>query len=335
MSAENPPIPLADARAILRKALDRRASFLGDIPSDALRIIGPGDGSSILTLDRYGPGAVLTVGEGPHETTPGIRALADTLLEGVGDLGIVSIYYKPLPKDRSRLGGAMPGAMTDDSPAAGEAMPEAILVTEHGYHLEVRLFDGFSTGLFFDQRSNRIALAELVRGKRVLNTFAYTGAFSVACALGGAETTTVDISKKFLEWSRRNFEHNSIDTAHHFFNRMDTFEFFRMARRKTLRYDLIILDPPTFAAGSKRDDVAPFSAERDYPRLLREAMELLAPRGRIFASTNARALCAPGTFRAMIQSALDVRPAYHTLPGHPPDLAGETGRLSAAFFTPR
>ena len=326
---------LRDIAVRLRGALERRAALLADPPSDALRLLGAGDKSSAVTIDRYGPGAVLTIADGPSDATESIRRAAATVREELAPMGVTAVYYKPLPRDRSRLGGAMPAVMTDPAPAAGDPLPEAILVHEHGCRLEVRLFDGFSTGLFFDQRENRRALMQGVRGKRVLNTFAYTGAFSVACALAGAETTTVDISKKYLEWARRNFEHNQIDTAKHFFNRMDTFEFFRLARRKNLRYELIILDPPTFAAGSKRDDVAPFSAERDYPRLLTEAMELLTPRGRVFASTNSRVLCEGQRFRSVIEKALGRRPIYLTLPEHPADLEGETGRLAAALFTIR
>jgi len=321
---------------MLKRALERRAALLADPPSDALRLLGPGDDSPVLTVDRYGPGAVMTVADGHTEITGDVRALAEAILPVVGPIGVTSIYYKPLPKDRSRLGGAMPGAMTDPTPAAGPALPDPILITEHGAKLEVRLHDGFSTGLFFDQRENRRALAAMCKPRwNVVNTFAYTAAFSVACALAGAKTTTVDISKKYLDWARRNFAHNAIDEANHFFNRMDTFEFFRLARRKNLRFDLIVLDPPTFAAGSKRDDVAPFSAEKDYPRLITEAMELVAPNGRVFASTNARALCEPGRFRAMIEKTLGTRPMYAKLPAPPGDLAGEHGRLSAELFTVR
>ena len=320
---------------MLRRALDRRGSLLADPPSDALRLLGPGDDSTVVTIDRYAAGAVMTIADGPHEATPAIGALGGAMLELLEPIGVTSLYYKPLPRDRSRLGGAMPGAMTDPNPIAGSPLPEAMLIREHDYRLEVRLFDGFSTGLFFDQRANRRALTDLVRGRKVLNTFAYTGAFSVACALAGAATTTVDISRKFIEWAQRNFAHNNIDPGHHFFNRMDTFEFFRLARRKHLTFDLIILDPPTFAAGSKRDGVAPFSAEKDYTRLIREALQILAPKGRIFASTNARALCAHTRFRAMIEDALGARPSYQTLPPHPPDLDGESGRLAAALFTPK
>jgi 23S rRNA G2069 N7-methylase RlmK/C1962 C5-methylase RlmI len=331
----HPPIPIAEARTIVRRALDRRVNILADPPSDALRLVGPADGSAIMTIDQYAVGAVMTITDGASEATPPIRALAEAVLELLAPLGVTSIYYKPLPRDRSRLGGAMPAVMTDPTPAAGPPLPEAILVEEHAHRLEVRLYDGFSTGLFFDQRENRLALAEMVRGKRVLNTFAYTGAFSVACALGGAETTTVDISRKYVDWATRNFEHNSIDTARHFFNRMDTFEFFRLARRKNLRYELIILDPPTFAAGSKRDGVAPFSAESDYPKLVIEAIGLLTPRGRIFASTNCRALCERGRFRAVLERAIGTKPVYHDLPPHPDDLQGEIGRMSAFLFSPR
>ncbi len=328
-------ITLPEARNLLKRALERRAAFLGAPPSDGVRLLGPGDNSPILTLDRYGPGAVMTVADGPNEVTPDVRVLAEALLPQVAAIAVTSIYYKPLPRDRSQLGGAMPPAMTDPNPAVGPPLPDAIIVTEGSANLEVRLHDGFSTGLFFDQRENRRALAELCRPKwNVLNTFAYTGAFSVACARAGAKTTTVDISKKYLEWAERNFAHNAIDTKDHFFNRVDTFEFFRLARRKNLRFDLIILDPPTFAAGSKRDDVAPFSAEKDYPRLLTEAVELLAPNGRVFASTNSRTLC-EGRFRPMIEKTFGRRPMYAKMPAPPIDLAGEHGRLAAELFTLR
>jgi len=279
----------------------------------------------------------MVINEGSPAARLDALGAAREIFAALSPLGVRAVYGKIFAQDRSRLGGALPADATDPTPLAGEPLPEFILVRENGMTLEVRLFDGLSTGLFLDHREHRACIrnwcaqfvARTGRAPQVLNTFAYTGAFSVAAALGGGETTSVDVSPRYLDWARRNFQHNALECARHAFVRADVFEHFRFAQRHDRRYDLIILDPPSFSAGSKKKDVAPWSAVRDYPRLLRAAGDALAPGGVIFAATNNHELCRPRRFDEMIRQTLGTPLAFEPLPPPPLDFAMEQGKLAA------
>lgn len=307
----------------LQRAIDRRADLHTDPATTCYRLFhGHADAIPGLFIDRYARGVTLIL----HLGTPGLpddpRHWADAILTALEPLGVRAVYSKPFVRDRSRLSGDADETLSNPEPIAGEPLPEFVLVREHAVALEARLYDGFSTGLFLDQRPARRRLAELVRercARRILNTFCYTGAFSVCCALAGASTTSVDVSPRALDWAKRNFAHNALNNESHNFARMGTLEFLAMAARKELRFDLIILDPPTFGAADKRRRVAAWSAERDYPDLLRAAADLLDPEGPalLYCSTNTRALGEPGRFEALIRRAL---PDAALLP-LPPDAA--------------
>lgn len=341
-------MPHADPRVfqrLLPAAIERRRTLLADPSIEAVRLFAAeGDGLPGVYLDRLGPAAILIL---HADEEPGAAAadLAGAALEQTAPLGVRAIYLKPFTRDRSKLGGAHPAVLTDPTPAAGEPQPESFLVREYGWKLEIRPFDGFSTGIFPDQRDNRRHLAGLLRDRassgkpaRVLNTFCYTGAFSIACALAhpSVEVSSVDVSPKYLEWAKRNFTHNGLDASQprYRFARMDTFEFLAYARRKQLLYDLIILDPPSFSAGNKRRGVETWSSTADYPRLIAEAAPLLDPNGArlLFASTNTTELCLPGRFERMIEKGLGKRPQWEKLQPPAPDFALEPGRLEARLF---
>ncbi len=305
-------------------------------------------------IDVYGPGATLIVHEGAAPTAlldlRAVREAAAKVLSILRPLGVRAVYHKPFARDRSRLGGQLPEIARSPVPAAGDALPEAITIRELAWNLEVRLYDGLSTGIFLDQRDHRVTLG-LALGRKaraqassglpppqVLNTFAYTCAFSVAAARAGAITTSVDVSPRYLQWGQRNFELSGLDASQHRFARMGTIEFFTYARRKGLKYDLIILDPPSFAAGGKRGKGAAeaFSSERDYPQLVRAACNLLTPGGSIFASTNTLALCRPRALDKAISAGVKAARATATwlaLPPAPPDFTAERGRLATRWFT--
>jgi 23S rRNA (cytosine1962-C5)-methyltransferase len=262
----------------------------------------------------------------------------------VGACDVRGVYHKPFARDRSKMGGELPQVTTDPTPIAGEAAPEAVAIREYGWRLEVRLWDGLSTGIFLDQRENRRWLHEAcaARTKRagppaVLNTFAYTGAFSVAAALGGAATTTVDVSPRYLEWAKRNFAMNGLEAGvadgSHRFVKMDTFEFFAYAVRKGLRYDMIVLDPPSFSAGSKKKGIPAWSSVADYARLVREAAGLLTRGGAIFASTNTRDLCRPGRLEREVEKGLGRAVSrWLELPPSPVDFERDEERFAAVGF---
>jgi len=156
------------------------------------------------------------------------------------------------------------------------------VVMESGLRFEVDFHSGYNPGLFCDQRANRAHLLELRPG-RVLNTFAHTCAFSVAAASVDAETTSVDISKSFLQRGRRNFELNALPLDRHRFVTEDVPTYLRRLANRGESFDAIILDPPTFGRGGAGKT---FRIERDFPDLLATALQLARPGAAILLSTN-------------------------------------------------
>ncbi|MEN9470084.1 MAG: hypothetical protein RL630_1817 [Verrucomicrobiota bacterium] len=172
-----------------------------------------------------------------------------------------------------------------DSPILLEGDPDASpreVVMENGLPFEVDFQSGYNPGLFCDQRTNRTYLREL-QPKRVLNTFAHTGAFSVAAARVGAETISVDISKSFLQRARRNFELNNLPLENHRFVAEDVLTYLRRLAKRDESFDAIILDPPTFGRGGSGKT---FRVERDFPILLAETLNLARSGAAILLSTN-------------------------------------------------
>jgi 23S rRNA (cytosine1962-C5)-methyltransferase len=170
--------------------------------------------------------------------------------------------------------------------------PDELAVRENGLRFALRLAEGGGAGLFLDQRENRRRLLTghiapdftIARPARLLNAFAYTCGFSVCAAAGGAHATSLDLSRKYLDWGKRNFVLNSLEPAAHDFIFGDAFEWFRRLGRKGRLFDVIVLDPPTFSR-SKEHGV--FKAEKDYGALTAAALPLLARDGILLASANA------------------------------------------------
>ena len=269
----------------LQVALASRLPCLLDPRTDSLRLIGAqGEGVAGLAAEKYGPVIILQTHQGRFVgDLDRVRRVAKWYRRL---FGASAVYHKRFVKTRSRLAAEDP-ELTDPHPLLGGVCPEEILVTENGVRFAVRPYDGYSTGLFLDQRDNRRRVRELAEGRRVLNTFAYTCGFSVAAAVGRASATvSVDISKKALQWGRRNFQANSLDPQTHTFICSDVFDYLKRARRQKLAFDLIILDPPSFARSKKPRGV--FSLIPDLRRLVGEALTVLAPGGTILLSTNNR-----------------------------------------------
>lgn len=331
-----PPLETIITSALLR----RERLWRGGVTTAFRAFSGASEGIVGISVDVLGEGAVLNWYEGQVSPTLRPGELAAAFLAACREragLGVRGVYLKPFPKDRSRLGGQVPPEVLDPRPSAGEAVGESISVREYGWTLEVRLWEGWSTGLFVDQRENRRWVWEQARrrpGLRVLNTFSYTCGFSVAAAVGGAESTSVDVSGKYLGWGRRNFVLNGVDPERHRFARMDTFEFFQYARRKGLSYDLIVLDPPSFGSGNRKRGIRPWSAVEGYARLVEEAAGLLVRGGVILASTNNTQLCQPGRLRQEVVAGLGRKPRWVELPEVGVDVAMERGRFACVAFTP-
>jgi 23S rRNA (cytosine1962-C5)-methyltransferase len=198
----------------------------------------------------------------------------------------------------------------------GEAAPERLMIRENGLKFELSFGAGYSAGVFLDQRDNRRRLLtshvaadfSLIpptldtrhSAREILNTFAYTCGFSVCAANAGARTTSLDLSKKYLEWGRRNFALNGLDPATHDFIYGDVFDWLRRLARKKRLFDAVILDPPTFSQ-SKEHGV--FRVEKDYSKLVSAALPLIKAGGVLLASTNA-ANWPPEDFISSVEGAI-------------------------------
>jgi 23S rRNA (cytosine1962-C5)-methyltransferase len=270
----------ADARRSLRNAIiEPRAT-------NAFRLIhGASDGWPGCYGERLGD-FVLWQGE----LTPSLEQRTQVANEAIS----LGLYHKTLSRHVRRTSPA------ESSPqwVQGQVAPERFSIRENGVRFELSFNEGYSVGLFLDQRDNRrrfltghiaadFRLQTSDTRLEVLNTFAYTCGFSVCAALGGARTTSLDLSKKYLEWGRRNFALNGCDPAQHDFIYGDTFDWLRRLAKKGRTFDAIILDPPTFSQSKER---GVFRAEKDNGKLVTAALPLLRPDGVLLASTNAAEL---------------------------------------------
>lgn len=160
-------------------------------------------------------------------------------------------------------------------------------VAENGRRFWVNLEKYLDTGLFLDHRNTRKRVGEMAAGKRFLNLFAYTGSFTVYAATGGAAASeTVDLSNTYLDWARRNFALNGMDEGKHAIVRADVFQYLQTASEAGKRFDLIVMDPPSFSNSKKMLDI--LDIQRDHMRLIDGAMALLADNGVLFFSNNLR-----------------------------------------------
>jgi 23S rRNA (cytosine1962-C5)-methyltransferase len=176
---------------------------------------------------------------------------------------------------------------------SGDAPPEVVMIEEHGLRYEVDFEAGQKTGLFLDHRDNRHYLRSLAAGRSVLNLFAYTGAFSISCAAGGAsKVTSVDIAAPAIEAAARNVLHNALPASVHEGVAQDVFEFLEGAARAGRRWDIVIADPPSFA--SSRAEL--FGALRAYKKLHAASLAVLTPGG-LYAGASCTAQVSPDAFR--------------------------------------
>ncbi|NOS99952.1 MAG: methyltransferase [Phycisphaerales bacterium] len=309
---------------VLRTALAERLPWLMDGASDAYRAFdGRRDGLAGLNVDIHGRVAVMSVRQGRFPLDDG--ALHDAAEWYGRFLGIDAVYLKGIPRDRSHDESESTQALCDPQPLWGSAVPPEITAREDGLSYWVRPYDGFQTGLFLEHCGNRRWLKEHSAGRAVLNLFAYTCGLSVAAATGGAlETHSVDTSKKALEWGKRNFEANGLALDSHRFYCSDVFEYYKRAERQERRFDLIVLDAPTFARLKKPARV--FRVEADFVRLVREALPLLISGGVMLVSINQRRL-STGWMRERMDEAFKGR-AYNYLPS-PPNVVGIGGEDSS------
>ena len=278
-----------------------RVALIDPQETDAFRVIhGASDGWPGWYVERLGK-FLLSQSEQPlrAEQREELARLAKTF-------STRGAYHKILSRQVRRT------TATEASPqlVLGEAAPERFEICENGIRFELGFNEGYSTGLFLDQRDNRRRFltghvaADFPQpstlNPQLLNCFAYTCGFSVCAARAGAKTTSLDLSKKYLEWGRRNFTLNGLDPAAHDFIYGDAFDWLRRLAKKGRVFDAVALDPPTFSQ-SKEHGV--FRAEKDYGKLVAAALPLVKPGGVLFASTNA-ADWPPEKFFADVEKAI-------------------------------
>ena len=257
---------------LFRQAKEKRKSYYQDDLTTAFRLFNQeGDGFGGLTVDLYGDYAVFSW------YNSYVYQIRQTISEAFRQVfpEVLGTYEKIRFK----------GLDYESAHVYGQEAPDFFTVLENGVLYQVFMNDGLMTGIFLDQHEVRGSLVDgLAMGKSLLNMFSYTAAFSVAATMGGAsQTTSVDLAKRSRELSQAHFQANGISIDDHRFVVMDVFEYFKYAKRKALTYDVIVLDPPSFARNKKQT----FSVAKDYHKLISQSLEILNPGGIIIASTNA------------------------------------------------
>lgn len=253
---------------LLENAVDKRMGLL-DEGTNALRLVdGAGDGVPGFAMEDY-------AGKWMAMTPSGeIQAEVKAWLKASG----WSIYWKRLDQHQK------------ESPMHlyGDPVVGAFPIKENGLNFEVSFESGYSQGIFLDQRWNRAeVMRRMAGGGKLLNLFSYTGGFSVAGAMGGGETTTLDLSSVYLEWAKRNFRLNGLDDTQHHFCKGDAFHWLKRFAKQGRKFDGIVLDPPTF---SRDDKGKVFRVEKDFGELAELASKVLAKDGWMLCCTNFRGM---------------------------------------------
>jgi 23S rRNA (cytosine1962-C5)-methyltransferase len=273
----------------------------GERATTAFRLVHEaGDALPGLAVDVYGDHLVAQLYEDERGTWDD-RARRERVLDRLEALGFDGVYLKVRPKQANTLIDTRRDELAPKLPVRGRAAPEEMEVVEEGVPYAVRLGDGLSTGLFLDQRTNRRRVREASPGKRVLNLFAYTCAFSVAAAVGGAvRTVSVDAAAVALERGKKNLDRvGATNPASHARVAADAFVWLAQAAKQKERFDLVILDPPSYSSTK----TGRFVGRSDYDDLAALAMALLAPRGVLLACSNHRQVNAARFRRFLLEAA--------------------------------
>jgi len=256
----------------VRNAFSRRIKLYHSRDTNCFRVFnGEGDGIGGLTIDYFNEYYLITW------YSKGIYTFKENILKAIKSLVSFDGIYE---KKRFEENGMV---VDEDSYVCGKKAPEPLVVKENSVNFAIYLNDGAMVGVFLDQKEVRKSIRDKYsRGKSVLNTFSYTGAFSMAAAKGSAITTSVDLASRSLEKTTENFTINNIDPAKHEIIVEDVFLYFKRAKKEELKFDLVILDPPSFATSKDNR----FSAAKDYKDLMKEAIDITEDEGVIVASTN-------------------------------------------------
>jgi 23S rRNA (cytosine1962-C5)-methyltransferase len=254
---------------------------------------GEADGVPGATVDWFDGVAVLSAYEAMEPEAE--RALVEACREV---FSARAVYVKRRPRD-GRSAAREKEQLAPETPAAGEALPEHEAM-EGGLRFRIRPAQGMGVGLYLDIRETRAWVKANAAGRRVLNCFAYTCAFSAMARAGGARSAlNVDLSRRSLEWGAENARLNGQAVDGRDFLAGDVFEWLPRLRKQERRFELVVLDPPSFAT-SKRQV---FAAGRDYPKLVSLASRVLAPGGALVTCCNLEKL-SEERFARMVEAGL-------------------------------
>lgn len=328
-----PPIRPGFSPETLTRALALRQPLLQGSATPCLRLV---DGESRgVYLDRYGRHCVLQqyVDVEVDEPVSVVRhlsegaALAEQLSRILAPrLGIRSIWLKLRPRQANTLISAQAAGLTPNAPVwtAPDLKPEELaelrtgplLIQENGLQLRVFLGQGLATGLYLDQRDNRQWVKEHANGRRFLNAFCYTAAFTVAAAAGGAvKTVSIDAAAPALAEARANLQLNGFaNQADHDLIRGDALAWLAKMARRGDRFDAAVLDPPSYSTVKGKR----WKADRDYPVLVAATAATLEPGAWLLACINASGVAAADLRQWVVQGChaagkplaeLEIRPA--------------------------
>jgi 23S rRNA (cytosine1962-C5)-methyltransferase len=286
----------------LDTAIERRATLAADPGTNAYRVVhGENDGWPGLVVDRYGD--VLVVKLYAASWLCHLPMLVDLLVERLAPTVIVLRLSREVSRGNTF-------GLIDGDALFGDRLTEPIEFLENGLRFEADVIRGNKTGHFLDQRDNRAFVRELSSGARVLDVFSCTGGFSVSAMAGGATYVhSTDLNPHALETAQRNMARNGFDSAKHTVSVGDAFEVMERLDRDGERFDVVIVDPPSFAR--KATEVA--GALAAYERLTKRAIRLVVPNG------------------VLVQSSCSSRIASHEFYGAMWDAAEATGRPLEEF----
>ena len=269
---EEVPIEEGFIREKIITAISERAPLYNQDDTNVFRLFNEiGDGIGGLSIDNFNDHLFITY------YSAGIYKIRNLVVQVlIEELSPESITEQT----RFSAGGKM---QIENNHVTGNK-PGTIQVTESGMRFNVNLDDGPMTGLFLDQRETRKSLLKNKHShnETFLNLFAYSGSFSVAAALSGMSTTSVDLAGRTTELVTDNFNINNVKADNHAIHIMDTFDYLKFAERKNYSFDTILIDPPSFSRNKKKV----FKVDRDYPKLIKEALKILSPDGRLILSQN-------------------------------------------------
>ncbi len=276
----------------ITKAISLRSNLFNDCLTNAFRLFNSyGDGIGGITIDYFAGFLVI------NWYNKGILKYKDMIIQNLINSGKAKGIYQKFKFRHENTKEYI-------NHIYGEKTPHSFFILENGVKYSINFEDGDMVGIFLDQREVRNLLtSNFSQEKTILNTFSYTGAFSIAGLAGLAKSTTsVDLAKRSLPKTLDNLKLNNFPIEQQEVIVEDVFNYFKYALRKKLLFDILILDPPSFAKSKKRN----FSVLNDYSALVQMITPLVAKNGYIIASTNNSQLPL-GKFKEMVENGI----AYH------------------------